>query len=74
MKIRKNLTSIYKTAEFPIRMIIGKQDPALDYNSLINQTKNTNVKIVEFPDGHMSHIENKNDLIESLSLFAKQCF
>ncbi|WP_111706910.1 alpha/beta fold hydrolase [Lutibacter citreus] len=74
MKIRENLTSIYKNTTFPIEMIIGKQDPALDYNSLIYQTKNTKVSIVEFPDGHMSHIENKNDLIESLLKFGKKCF
>ncbi|MDO9038265.1 MAG: alpha/beta fold hydrolase, partial [Lutibacter sp.] len=47
MKIRKNQTSIYKTASFPIQMIIGKQDPALDYDSLISQTKNTKVKVIE---------------------------
>ena len=73
MKIRKNQTSIYKTASFPIQMIIGKQDPALDYDSLISQTKNTKVKVIEFPDGHMSHIENKNELIESLTSFIKEC-
>tara|TARA_R110001583_G_scaffold188548_1_gene350708 strand:+ start:405 stop:1187 length:783 start_codon:yes stop_codon:yes gene_type:complete len=73
MKIRENTTSIYKEAHFPILMIIGKQDPALDYNSLIAQTKNTNVQIVEFPDGHMSHIENKDALIASLFSFVKNC-
>ncbi|MDO9137713.1 MAG: alpha/beta fold hydrolase [Lutibacter sp.] len=71
MKIRKNQTSIYKKAQFPIQMIIGKQDPALDYESLISQTKNTKVKIIEFPDGHMSHIENRDSLIENLSNFIK---
>lgn len=73
MKIRKNQTSIYKTANFPIQMIIGKQDPALDYKSLISQTKNTKVKVIEFPDGHMSHIENKEILIKNLSNFIKTC-
>lgn len=72
MKIRKNQTSIYKNASFPIQMIIGKQDPALDYDSLIIQTKNTKVKIIEFPDGHMSHIENKKELIEALTSFIKE--
>ncbi|MDP3314344.1 alpha/beta fold hydrolase [Lutibacter sp.] len=73
MKIRKDQTSIFKTAIFPIQMIIGKQDPALEYKTLINQTKNTTVRVVEFPDGHMSHIENKNVLIESLVSFVKSC-
>jgi pimeloyl-ACP methyl ester carboxylesterase len=73
MKIREDNTSIYKSANFPIQLIIGKQDPALDYNSLIQQTKNTNVQVVEFPDGHMSHIENKDELIATLTAFIKYC-
>ncbi|WP_372792695.1 alpha/beta fold hydrolase [Lutibacter sp.] len=73
MKIRKDQTSIYKNSNFPIQMIVGKQDPALDYLSLINQTKNTKVKVVEFPDGHMSHIENKDDLMNALTTFVKIC-
>lgn len=73
MKIRKNYTSIYKTANYPIQLIIGKQDPALDYKPLIEQTKNTNVQVIEFPDGHMSHIENKEDLLIALSSFIKIC-
>lgn len=74
MKIRKDHTSIYKKATFPVQLIIGKQDPALEYTTLIEQTKNTKVEIVEFPDGHMSHFENKNELNETLSKFVKQCF
>ncbi len=73
MKIRKDQTSIYKNSNFPIQMIVGKQDPALDYLSLINQTQNTKVKVVEFPDGHMSHVENKDDLMNALTTFVKLC-
>jgi pimeloyl-ACP methyl ester carboxylesterase len=73
MKIRKDKTKIYKTAKFPIKLIIGREDPALDYNSLIEQSKNTKVITVTFPDGHMSHIENKNELIQVLQNFVKQC-
>ena len=73
MKIREDYTSIYKSANFPIQMIVGKQDPALDYTSLIEQTKNTNVHVIEFPDGHMSHIENKETFIATLAIFAKKC-
>ena len=73
MKIRNDQTLIYKKAAFPIQMIIGKQDPALEYATLIEQTKNTNVQVVEFPDGHMSHIENKNELILAFQNFIKKC-
>jgi pimeloyl-ACP methyl ester carboxylesterase len=59
MKIRKNRLELFKNAPYKKMMIIGRKDPALQYSSLINQTKGSDVKIVEFPDGHMSHIENK---------------
>ncbi len=74
MKIRKDRTKLYQTLHIPMQMIIGKQDPALDYNSLISQTKNTKVEVVEFPDGHMSHIENKIDLANTLKRFVIGCY
>jgi len=73
MKMREDLTSIYQQATFPIQMIIGKQDPALDYTTLITQTNNTNVEVVEFSDGHMSHIENTKELITAFQTFFKSC-
>jgi len=74
MKIRKNLTKLYTTVNCPIHMVISKQDPALDYNSLISQTKNTKVSISELPDGHMSYIENKTDVIKIIADFLKNCY
>jgi len=73
MKIRKNSVSVYKNVTFPILMIIGKKDPALDYHSLIEQTKNTIVQVVEFSDGHMSHIENEHAFSEALTIFIRSC-
>jgi len=72
MKIRKDLTSIFTNSQYPITMIIGKEDPALNYNSLIQQTKNTKVEVIEFPDGHMSHIENREELITTFLKFLKK--
>ncbi len=73
MKIRKNRSDLLKKSNFKKLMIIGEQDPVLDAESLRNQTKNTDVKVVEFPDGHMSHIENKNKLTKTLQEFIKSC-
>lgn len=74
MKIRQDNTSILKSDNFPKMMFVGKEDPALDYNTLIEQSRNTSVKVIEYPDGHMSHIENKNDFILDLENFVKSCF
>lgn len=71
MKIREDLTSIYENSYYPIHLIIGKNDPTLEYSPLVSQTKNTKVVVVEFPDGHMSHIENKDALLQSFLSFFK---
>ena len=69
MKIRKDRTKVLKSKSFKKIMIIGKHDPVLDFESLYNQTNNTDVEIVEFPDGHMSHIENKKEFSEKIMHF-----
>lgn len=69
MKVRKDRTSVLQTKDFPVLMIISKKDPALEYQSLIDQTDSTPVLIKEFPDGHMSHVENKEELISILNEF-----
>ena len=69
MKIRKNREALLHNTTFKKMMVIGKKDPALNYESLINQTKNTNVEIVEFPDGHMSFIENERELFQQIMHF-----
>ena len=61
MKIRKNRVQVFKNADYKKMMIIGLKDPALHYETLIEQTKDSNIEIVEFPDGHMSYIENKEE-------------
>ena len=73
MKVREDNSNILKESHFPILMIIGKEDPALDYNSLIQQTENTDVVVEIFEDGHMSHIENYSDLQATYTSFFKDC-
>lgn len=69
MKIRKDRTQFLHALGCKKMMIIGKRDPVLDNNSLIDQTKNTDIQVVEFPDGHMSHIENKADFLTAIMHF-----
>ncbi|MEN3323389.1 alpha/beta hydrolase [Mariniflexile soesokkakense] len=72
MKIRKNRTHILQLSNFKKMMIISKKDPVLDYETLINQTKNNTIKVVEFPDGHMSHIENESDFLINIMHFIEK--
>lgn len=72
MKIRNDREVILHFASYPILMIFGKQDPVLNYEENITQLENTKVDLVTFDDGHMSHIENKNDLTKVLLGFLKK--
>ena len=71
MKNRKDRTRILQNKTFKKLLIIGEKDPLLDYDSLIKQTKNTNTEIAIFSNGHMSHIENKEELITVFLQFIK---
>jgi len=59
MKIRKNREHVLRNLSYKKLMIISKKDPVLNYNDLIKECEKNTVDIVEFPDGHMSYIENE---------------
>ncbi len=69
MKTRKDRVKLLRSLTCKKMMIIGKHDPVLNYDSLIEQTKNNDINVVEFPDGHMSHIENKEDFLTTIMYF-----
>lgn len=61
MKIRQNRVQLFRNACLKKMMVIGRKDPALYYETLIEQAIGTDIETVVFPDGHMSHIENKEE-------------
>jgi pimeloyl-ACP methyl ester carboxylesterase len=71
MKIRKNREFILHESEFPKLLILGEKDGALIYKDNLAQLENTDVKLVTFQDGHMSHIENKEELEKTLLGFLR---
>lgn len=72
MKIRKDREALLHTTSFPKLVILGKKDPVLNYDESIKQLQNTEVDLVTFPDGHMSHIENETQLGKELLQFLKK--
>lgn len=74
MKLRKNLVDELKKLKVPTQLIIGQNDGAIDIESTLQSVENTTTEIIIFPDGHMSHIENKSELIETLEHFVKKCY
>jgi pimeloyl-ACP methyl ester carboxylesterase len=71
MKIRKDRETLLQSATYPILLILGKKDGVLNYEDNLKQIENTAVKLVTFPDGHMSHIENRQELKDVLLGFFK---
>ena len=71
MKIREDREVLLHFSPYKKMMIIGKRDPILEYEIVIDQIKNSAVEVRIFPDGHMSHIENKDELMLSLQDFVK---
>lgn len=69
MKIRPDKTDFFKSAPIKKLLILGKKDPVLNFENTKNHVKNSNVNIVEFPDGHMSHIENENNFLQEIMHF-----
>lgn len=71
MKIRKDREVVLRSAAFPMLLVLGKNDGVLNYEDNLKQIEDTVVQFVTFPDGHMSHIENRADLRNVLSDFLK---
>ena len=72
MKIRKDREILLNTSSFPKLLILGKKDPVLNYDENRIQIEGTTVAFVTFPDGHMSHIENQENLATTLLAFLKK--
>ncbi len=71
MRLRPNRNHVLTNNNFKKRIIIGEKDPVLNFESSLLEAEKTNSETVIFPNGHMSHIENKEELIESLKSFLK---
>ncbi|VXB39539.1 Alpha/beta hydrolase [Flavobacterium sp. 9AF] len=69
MKARKDREVLWHTSLFPKMLLLGKKDPVLNYDENKLQVEGTNVQLVTFNDGHMSHFENKIDLERNMLLF-----
>jgi len=71
MKVRKDREVLLHFGPYPILLALGKKDPVLNYEESLEQIENTKVKLVTFPDGHMSYIENRDAVRKTLLDFIK---
>ena len=73
MKLRPNRNHVLAKNDFKKMIITGRKDPVLDIQKSIEEAEKTNSKLIIFPDGHMSHIENFAKLIVVLRNFIRDC-
>ena len=71
MKLRPNRNHVLAENSFKKLIIMGKKDAVLDYKTSLEEVEKTNSKHVALPQGHMSHIENLEELILILKDFLK---
>ena len=72
MKIRPNRLSVLKNNHFKKLFILGKKDPVLPVNKGIKEAEETQSETVVLSGGHMSHIENSDELTRILNTFIRQ--
>ncbi|MBP4140932.1 alpha/beta hydrolase [Flavobacterium sp. P4023] len=72
MKIRTDRELILHLSTFPILMVLGEKDPVLPYHETSKQIEQTKVELITYADGHMSYIENQENLLKVLIAFFKK--
>ena len=72
MKIRMDREVLLHLTPYPKLIVLGEKDSVLPYEETKEQVENTSVKLISFPDGHMSHIENRDELLVLLLSFCKK--
>lgn len=69
MKQRTNREHVLKSGSIESLIITGEKDPVLEHQYILEEATRTQTPIVELSNGHMSHIENKQELLKALAVF-----
>ncbi len=70
MRIRPNRVSTLHNIK-KIFYVIGKYDPVINVDSVTEEAQGLNTQYVILEGGHMSHIENRKELIAALKSFLR---
>ncbi|MDY8135089.1 alpha/beta hydrolase [Aquimarina sp. 2201CG5-10] len=72
MKIRKDRREVLLNFDGLKIIFAGKKDPILNYDQRIEESKFCNTNLISFDGGHMTYIEDKDELLAELSRFLQQ--
>jgi pimeloyl-ACP methyl ester carboxylesterase len=70
MKIRNERTDLFKNINVPKALILGQKDPVLPFEMNIRQA-NDSISVHALSGGHMSYIENKEEIATIISNFVQ---
>ncbi|WP_369047906.1 alpha/beta fold hydrolase [Tenacibaculum sp. UWU-22] len=73
MRERPSRNDVLKQLSCEKLLIIGKKDPVLNFETSLQEAIDANANSVVLSNGHMSHIEDENELILALQTFVKKC-
>ncbi|WP_034887000.1 alpha/beta fold hydrolase [Gillisia sp. Hel_I_29] len=68
MKIRTNRLEILTNLKIPKYLIAGENDPILDYRSIKEIANHCNSELLSLNDGHLSYLENRDEIKSFLHL------
>ena len=68
MRIRPDRTAVLHSID-KVFYVIGKFDPVLEADDIVEEAKSMQAEYVVLSRGHMSHVENKEELVDSLRNF-----
>ena len=71
MSLREDREVLLSFSPYKKLMFIAEKDPVLDIDDALSQVEGTDVQKVILPDGHMSHIENHEEVLSVLLQFLK---
>jgi pimeloyl-ACP methyl ester carboxylesterase len=71
MRLRPNQNHVLANNSFKKLIIAGKKDPVLSYEKSVEEASATKTELETLTNGHMSHIENLEELQDLLKEFVK---
>lgn len=69
MKSRTDKIDFFRNLSVKKLLLLGKLDTILNFDLTKKQAENSNIEVIAFPDGHMTHLENTAELQEVLRIF-----
>lgn len=69
---RKNLVEVFKVLKVPKLILLGKKDGLIDHRLMVKELVDVTVEITLLSEGHMSHIENKEEYTYKIKRFIEK--